>query len=173
MGFYRRATGFDIWIFCAWNLNVVDETFLFLITQKPSVGNPHAGFEERGEETWSRWRQRHRHQGARHRQRLLLPPSTSAPLFDSTDYVPGNMIRNQRLRAAPEILQRTHVRSEPALRILPPNSPRRDSTNSPQHRHEHRQRLPRVVDKRLLARLVLLQHHRQLPRLPLRRDSRD
>ena len=31
------------------------------LEQEPSAGNPHAGFGERGEETWSTWRLRHRH----------------------------------------------------------------------------------------------------------------
>ena len=31
------------------------------LDREPSAGNPHAGFDERGEETWSRWRLRHRH----------------------------------------------------------------------------------------------------------------
>ena len=51
----------------------------------PSKGNPHAGFDERGEETWSRWRPRHRHQGESRRQQLRPLPSTSAPLLDTTN----------------------------------------------------------------------------------------
>ena len=54
------------------------------LEREPSAGNPHAGFDERGEETWSRWRLRHRHCGESRRQQLLPPPSTSAPLLDST-----------------------------------------------------------------------------------------
>ena len=55
------------------------------LEREPSAENPHAGFEERGEETWSRWRPRYRPQGESRRQPLLPPSSTSAPLLDSTE----------------------------------------------------------------------------------------
>ena len=45
--------------------------------------SPYAGFDEPGEETWSRWRPRHRHYGETRRKLLVPPPSTSAPLLDS------------------------------------------------------------------------------------------
>ena len=59
------------------------------LEREPSAGNPHAGFDERGEETWSRWRLRHRHQGESRRQQLLPLTSTSAPLLDFTLRPPG------------------------------------------------------------------------------------
>ena len=44
------------------------------LEREPSAGNPHAGFDERGEETWSRWRMRHRHDGESRRRTAI--PST-------------------------------------------------------------------------------------------------
>ena len=54
------------------------------LVREPGAGNWHAGFDERGEETWLRWRLRHRH--------VRKPPATAtpstygrgAPLLDST-----------------------------------------------------------------------------------------
>ena len=44
------------------------------LTYKPRAGKPHAGFDERGEEPWSRWRLRHRHQNESRRQPPFPPP---------------------------------------------------------------------------------------------------
>lgn len=49
-----------------------------------SAGEPHAGFKEREEEPESKWRLKHWHEGEGRREPLLPPPSTSAPLLDST-----------------------------------------------------------------------------------------
>ncbi len=42
-------------------------------TGEPAAGKPHGGFGERGEETWPRWRLRHRHDGESRRQQRLPP----------------------------------------------------------------------------------------------------
>ena len=42
-------------------------------TGEPVAGKPHGGFGERGEETWPRWRLRHRHDGESRRQQRLPP----------------------------------------------------------------------------------------------------
>ena len=43
------------------------------LEREPSAGNPHARFDERGEETWSRWGLRHRHDGESRRQTATPP----------------------------------------------------------------------------------------------------
>ena len=44
------------------------------LKREASAGNPHAGFDARGEETWSRRRLRHRHDGESRRNQLALRP---------------------------------------------------------------------------------------------------
>ena len=41
------------------------------LVREPGAGNRHAGFDERGEETWLRWRLRHR--------QVRKPPATATP----------------------------------------------------------------------------------------------
>ena len=53
-------------------------------SSEPSAGPPHAGIDEWGKETLSTWGSRHRHRGESRRQLRIPPPSTSAPLLDST-----------------------------------------------------------------------------------------
>ena len=53
------------------------------LERESSVGNPHARFDARGGETWSRGRLWLRHSGES-RWSPILPPLTSAPLLDST-----------------------------------------------------------------------------------------
>lgn len=55
-----------------------------VVSNESPVREIRAGFDEQGEETWSRWKLRHRHCGERRRRTTISRPSTSEPLLAST-----------------------------------------------------------------------------------------
>ena len=67
----------------------------------PDAAKPHARFDERGWETPSRCRPRHRHRGDRCRHQIPPPPSTSAPLLGPTGRLPHAVSRSAPPAAYP------------------------------------------------------------------------
>ena len=120
--------------------------------------------------------------------RTRTPPAKSAPwdalatssgAAHNLDDVPGNIIGDEGLAAAAKEVERAHVRGDPVGQGLRPRRLGEGVVRRPEHRDEvlrlaylpglalhHRHGAPGVVDEHLLARAMLLAHHRIERRRP-------